>query len=65
MLFELVDAPILQLYTGEDDIGLAQPVFENPHLVRMVSFAALTVCILVCVGACILAILDFSKTDAL
>ena len=39
--------------------------FINPRLVRMVSFAVLTVCILICVVACILAIWDFTKTDAL
>ena len=39
--------------------------FINPHLVRMVSFTVLTVCIIICVVSCILAIWDFTKTDAL
>ena len=39
--------------------------FINPLLVRTVSFAVLTLCILICVVACILAIWDFTKTDAL
>lgn len=39
--------------------------FINPHLVRTVSFAVLTICILICVFASILAIWSFTKTDAL
>ena len=39
--------------------------FINPSLVRMVSFTVLTICIIICVVSCILAIWDFTKTDAL
>jgi uncharacterized membrane protein YbhN (UPF0104 family) len=39
--------------------------FINPHFVRAISFAVLTICIIICVVSCILAIWDFTKTDAL
>ena len=39
--------------------------FINPHLVRLASFTVLTICIIICAVACILAIWDFTKTDAL
>jgi hypothetical protein len=39
--------------------------FINPHLVRAASFTVLTICIMICVVSCILAIWDFTKTDAL
>jgi len=39
--------------------------FINPLLVRKISFSVLTVCIIICVVSCILAIWDLTKTDAL
>lgn len=39
--------------------------FINPRIVRTISFAVLTICIIICVVSCILAIWDFTKTDAL
>ena len=39
--------------------------FINQRIVQAVSFAVLVICIIISVMACILAIWDFTKTDAL
>lgn len=39
--------------------------FIDPSYVRAISFAVLTLCIIICVASCILAVWDFAKPDAL